>query len=154
MMEEKIRIPENGSSIPVLHHFAKSIQYIHAEFVRFVYLRLLTGKDSNQGSFSDTVTDQVVVTFSTITLIHSGNAGIWPGSLYLFFYAIVVFFGMVRNAMAIPYSCLVRPRFIIYAWIAIDLYLWPGTLNLLLWIMTFLLGAKMLSGFIQIRRRM
>ena len=117
-------------------------------------LARFTGKDSNQGSFADTVTDQLVVTFSTITLIHGGQVGVWPGSLYLFFYAIVVLFAMVRNAMAIPYSWLVRPRFIVYAWIAVDLYLWPGTLNVLLWLMTILLGAKMLTGFIQIRRRM
>ncbi len=117
-------------------------------------LARFTGRASNQGSFTDTVTDQVVVTFSTVTLIHAGHAGIWPGSLYLFFYAVVVLFAMVRNAMAIPYSWLVRPRFIIYAWMVIEVYWWPGSLDVLLWIMAILLGTKMLTGFIQIRRRM
>jgi len=117
-------------------------------------LARFTGKASNQGSFTDTVTDQVVVTFSTVTLIHAGQAGIWPGTLYVFFYGVVVLFAMVRNAMAIPYSWLVRPRFIVYAWLAVDLYVWPGSLNVLLWIMTVLLAGKMLSGFVKIRRRM
>lgn len=111
-------------------------------------------KASNQGSFTDTATDQIVVTFSTVTMIHAGHAGIWPGALYLFFYGVVVIFAMVRNAMAIPYSWLVRPRFFIYAWLPVEVYLWAGTLNVLLWIMTLLLGLKMLTGFIRIRRRM
>jgi len=39
MMEEKTRIPENGSPIPVLHHFAKYIQFKNADVVRFIHLR-------------------------------------------------------------------------------------------------------------------
>jgi phosphatidylglycerophosphate synthase len=117
-------------------------------------LARLTQRASNRGSFTDTIADQVVVTFSTVTLIHAGYAGVWPGALYLFFYGVVVIFAMVRNALAIPYSWLVRPRFLVYAWFAVELYLWPGSLDLLLWIVTILLASKMLTGFIQIRRRM
>jgi len=117
-------------------------------------LARFTGRASNQGSFTDTTADQVVVTFSTITLIHAGVVGVWPGALYLFFYSVVVIFAMVRNALAIPYSWLVRPRFLVYAWAPIEIYYWHGTLDVVLWLVTALLALKMLTGFVQIRRRM
>lgn len=117
-------------------------------------LARFTRRASNQGSFTDTSADQLVVTFSTIAMIQAGHAGIWPGALYLFLYSIVVIFAMVRNALAIPYSWLVRPRFLVYAWFPVEIYLWHGSLNFLLWILILLLAAKMLTGFVQIRRRM
>jgi phosphatidylglycerophosphate synthase len=111
------------------------------------------GKASNRGSFTDTMADQVVVTFSTVTLIHAGYAGAWPGGLYVFFYCMVVLFAMVRNALAIPYAWLVRPRLVVYAWIPVEVYLWRETLDPLLWVCSALLALKMCTGFIQIRRR-
>jgi len=51
-----------------------------------------------------------------------------------------------------PYSWLVRPRFLVYGWIAIDLFLLPGWMNLVLAIFAVLLGIKMASGFVAIRR--
>jgi len=109
---------------------------------------------SSQGSFTDTMTDQVVVTFSTLTLVHAGYAAAWPGGLYIFFYSMVVIFAMVRNALLIPYTWLVRPRFLVYAWFVVEVYFWPGSLNALLWLASVLLAVKMLTGFIQIRRKM
>jgi hypothetical protein len=43
IMEEKIGTPENGSPIPVHHHVAKYILCEHANFVRFISLRSLSG---------------------------------------------------------------------------------------------------------------
>lgn len=117
-------------------------------------LARFTGRASNQGSFTDTVADQVVVTFSTLTMIHAGHAGAWPGGLYVFFYCVVVLFAMVRSALSVPYSWLFRPRFLIFLWFPVELYLWPGSLDWVLWAMSALLGLKMLTGFVQIRRRM
>jgi phosphatidylglycerophosphate synthase len=111
------------------------------------------GRASNRGSFTDTMADQVVVAFTTVALIHAGHAGIWPGALYFFLYTLVVIFAMVRNALAIPYSWLVRPRFLVYLWFPVEVYFWPGSLNGLLWILSALLGLKTLTGFIQIRRK-
>lgn len=112
------------------------------------------GCASSRGSFTDTTADQVVVTFSTLTLIQAGFAGAWPGGLYIFFYCMVVIFAMVRNALAIPYSWLVRPRLVIYAWMPVEVYRWRGSLDVLLWISSLLLAVKMLTGFIHIRRKM
>ncbi len=112
------------------------------------------GCASSRGSFTDTMADQVVVTFTTVALIHAGHAGIWSGALYLFSYSVVVIFAMVRNALAIPYSWLVRPRFLIYAWIPVNMFCWRGSLDMLLWIVNALLTLKLLTGFVQIRRRM
>lgn len=117
-------------------------------------LARFTRSSSNRGSFTDTSADQLVVAFSTVTLIHAGYAGAWSGGLYLFFYSLVVVFAMVRNALAIPYSWLVRPRFIVYLWMPVEVYLWRGSIDVLLWILTALLGLKSLTGFIQIRRKM
>jgi phosphatidylglycerophosphate synthase len=112
------------------------------------------GRASDRGSFTDTKADQMVVTFSTLTLIQFGNASLWPGGMYLFFYTVVVMFAMARNAMDIPYSWLVRPRFFVYLGIPVDLYLWPGSLDVLLWIVSALLAWKVLTGFVKIRGRL
>jgi phosphatidylglycerophosphate synthase len=112
------------------------------------------GVASNRGSFTDTMTDQTVVVFSTLALIHEGTAALWPGAMYLVFYTVVVLFAMARNAMAIPYSWLVRPRFFVFAAIPIDLYWWPGSLNGLLWVVAALLAWKSLTGFVKIRKRL
>jgi phosphatidylglycerophosphate synthase len=117
-------------------------------------LARLTKQAGSRGSFTDTIADQLVVTFSTVTLIHAGFVAAWPGALYLFFYCMVVVFAMVRNALAIPYSWLVRPRFVVYLWMPVEVYLWRGSLDGVLWIFSALLAGKMLTGFIKIRRRM
>lgn len=111
------------------------------------------GVASNRGSFTDTMADQMVVTLTTIALIQDDLAGLWPGVLYLFFYSQVVLFAMARNAMAIPYSWLVRPRFFVYACIPVAVYGWPLVLNVLLWVVSLLLAWKTLTGFVKIRRR-
>ena len=112
------------------------------------------GVASSRGSFTDTFADQVVVTFTSITMIHAGHLSIWPGALYVFFYTVVVIFAMVRNALTIPYAWLIRPRMLMYAWFAVELYLWPGSLDWIAWLVTGLLAVKTLTGFLKIRRRM
>lgn len=109
------------------------------------------GIAGNRGSFTDTTADQLVVTFSTIALIHCGLVTVIAGSLYLFFYTLVVVFAMIRSSMAIPYSWLVRPRLIVYAWLPVEFYFLPGTLSFLLWICIGLLGWKSITGFFKIR---
>ena len=115
-------------------------------------LARLTGRASNRGSFNDSASDQAVVTCHALALAHAGTAGIWPAGLYLSTYGIVVCFAMVRNAMGVPYSWLFRPRFLVYAWVPVELYLWHGSLDVLLWGLTGLLGLKTLTGFLRIRR--
>ena len=110
------------------------------------------GVASSRGSFTDTLSDQAVVTASTITLMYAGLVHAVPGAIYIYVYAVVVAFAMVRNALDVPYSWLFRPRFVVYVWIPIELYWWPGTLNVLLALCSVLLGAKMLSGFLRIRK--
>lgn len=117
-------------------------------------LARLQGIAGSRGSFTDTALDQLVVTFTTITLIHYGDVTIIAGSLYLFFYTLVVTFSMIRSSLEIPYSWLVRPRFVVYAWLPVETYLFPGTLNYLLWIFILLLGWKSLTGFYKIRRKL
>lgn len=107
---------------------------------------------SNRGSFTDSVSDQLIVALTTITMIHYGVIGIIPGTLYLFFYTAVVVFAMVRSSLAIPYSWLIRPRLIIYAWFLVELYLWPGSLNYILWFFIVVSGWKTLTGFYKIRK--
>lgn len=112
------------------------------------------GTASRKGSFTDTMTDQIVVTASTITLIAAGVVWVVPGACYLFVYAVVVAFSMIRNALKIPYAWLVRPRFFVYLWFPIELYVLPNSIDCVLWTFTGLLAAKMLTGFIKIRRRL
>ncbi len=112
------------------------------------------GQASNRGSFTDTMADQVVVTVTLLALIQSGTAGAWPGGLYLFFYTLVVGFALVRNALMAPYSWLFRPRFLVYAWFALETYLWPQTLDFVLWASAGILAAKSVTGFFTIRRHL
>jgi phosphatidylglycerophosphate synthase len=133
-----------------------------AAFLALVLHVLLDGLDgplarhlgiaSRRGSFTDTMADQLVVTATTITLMKAGVIGIAAGGVYVFVYGIVVAFAMVRNAMAIPYSWLIRPRFIIYLWMPLEVWWWSGTIEIGLWIASSLLAAKMFSGFLKIRK--
>lgn len=60
---------------------------------------------SPRGSFTDTFADQPMVT----------------GSIFVFIYAPVVATAMVRNALSIPYSWLIRPRFLVFSAVTADL---------------------------------
>lgn len=106
---------------------------------------------SPRGSFTDTMSDQAVVTAVTVSLMANGHLGSVPGGVYIFFYALVALFAIGRNALARPYTWLFRPRLVFYAWIAIDLWLWPGTLGVLGWCCNALLGWGALTGFVAIR---
>ena len=111
------------------------------------------GLASSRGSFTDTFTDQLVVTGVTIAwMIHfPSSLNIAAGATYVFLYALVVAMAMVRNAMAIPYSWLVRPRFFVYSALFID-YLsgWNLTLAVLM-VCIPLLAVKTYSGFMAVR---
>jgi phosphatidylglycerophosphate synthase len=111
------------------------------------------GTASRRGSFTDTMSDQAVVTAVAITLMLDQVAAILPGGVYIFSYALVALFAMVRNALAIPYAWLVRPRFVVYAWIPVAIWLWPGSLDAVLWVCNALLLIKALTGFYRIRAR-
>ncbi|QDU49369.1 CDP-alcohol phosphatidyltransferase family protein [Gimesia panareensis] len=112
------------------------------------------GTAGNRGSFTDTTSDQLVVAFTTITLIHYQTVNVVSGGLYLLFYTVVVVFAMIRSSLAIPYSWLVRPRFFVYAWIPIDVYFLPGTLNYLLWLCVLPLAWKSITGFYKIQKQL
>lgn len=112
------------------------------------------GTASRRGSFTDTLADQIVVTASTLALMASSPPalGIWAGGSYVFLYAMVVAFAMVRTALGVPYTWLIRPRFWVYGWIAIDRYLLPGWLDSIVVIFTALLALKLATGYLAIRR--
>ena len=75
------------------------------------------GTASAQGSLTDSMCDQIIVTASTICLVQYEYVAIIAGSIYIFTYAMVVGFAMVRNALQQPYSWVVRPRFLVFAWL-------------------------------------
>ena len=110
-----------------------------------------TNTASRKGSFTDTMSDQLVVAASTVTLIEAKVIGVLPGSIYVLAYTLVVGFAMLRNALKIPYSWLVRPRFVVYAWFIVEFYYLPGSLNYVLWMFNGLLVWKVYTGFRKIR---
>lgn len=109
---------------------------------------------SLRGSFTDTMADQVVIFATTLTLMTAGMVDVIAGGIYLFVYTVVVALAMVRNSLRIPYSWLVRPRFLVYAAIPADLYLFPGAMNLLLIVCDVMLTLKLASGFYFLRRKL
>ena len=108
---------------------------------------------STKGSFLDTFCDQLVVTVTTFSLMQAGIISGLCGGFYVFTYAMVVLFAMVRNAMKIPYPWLIRPRFIVYAWMLVETYFWPGSIEFVIWGFSLLLGFKMGTGFNKIRSK-
>jgi phosphatidylglycerophosphate synthase len=113
-----------------------------------------SGTASRKGSFTDTMADQIVITATTITLIVGGELGVLPGGLYIFTYTVVIAFAMIRNALSLPFSWLIRPRFFIYAWLPVSFYLLPGSLDYVIWAFVVLLVGKTVSGYVRIRRRL
>jgi phosphatidylglycerophosphate synthase len=111
------------------------------------------GVASRSGSFTDSMADQTVIAATTLTLMYTGEAGVFSGALYIVAYTVVVLFAMARNALNVPYSWLFRPRFLVYAWILVENYWLPGTLDWVLWACTVLLLGKTVSGFVRIRSR-
>lgn len=112
------------------------------------------GVASRRGSLTDTLADQTVITATTITLMTDHVVEIAAGGVYLSVYAVVVAIAMIRNALEIPYSWLIRPRFLVYCWILIEAFFWPGTINGLLWLINAVLGWKLLTGFVNLRERL
>ena len=112
------------------------------------------GVDSRRGSFTDTSADQLVVVGTTVTLMSEGIIDVVAGSLYVVLYTVVVIFAMVRNALHVPYSWLVRPRFFIYGWLLIETYLWSGSIEYVVWVFNSVLAAKLSTGFIRIRHQL
>ena len=113
-----------------------------------------TGVASRRGSFTDTMSDQTVITATTLTLMYARVVHFVPGTLYVFTYTVVVLFAMARNFLETPYSWLIRPRFYVYAWLLVETYLWPGTIDYLLWICVVVLTLKLVTGFVRIRARL
>jgi phosphatidylglycerophosphate synthase len=115
-----------------------------------------TGTASRKGSLTDSTADQLVIAATTITLMATPEhvIGVLPGGVYIFLYTLVVAFAMVRNALGIPYSWLVRPRFYVYGWLLVETYLWLHTIDWVLWGFNALLAYKMATGFFKIRNKM
>jgi hypothetical protein len=96
--------------------------------------------------------DQTVIAASTIMLMWTDTVSMLPGVLYIVTYTVVVLFAMARNAMKDPYTWLFRPRFYVYAWIAVETWWWPRSLDWVLWVCVAVLTVKVLTGFRGIRR--
>jgi len=112
------------------------------------------GVASHRGSFTDSMVDQIVLTLVTLTLMHSDVVSPVAGGVFITLYGALVGFAMVRNALAVPYSWLIRPRFVFYCWVAIELWLWPESLDGMLWVCNILLAIKCVTGFLRIRARL
>lgn len=115
-----------------------------------------THRESSRGSFTDTFADQIVVTFVMLAwmLVRAEPLGIANGAIYIFLYTLVVAMSMIRNAMEVPYSWLVRPRFFVYVAIAIDLMLASSWTLLVLAVANVLLAIKTVTGFVKLRSRL
>ena len=112
------------------------------------------GVASNRGSFIDTVADQCVITAVAGALYYIGHADGAATIFYVTLYTACVAFAMVRNALGIPYSWLVRPRFFIYLWLPVEFWVIGGTLSIVLWCFNFMLAVKVATGFWHIKEKL
>ncbi len=112
------------------------------------------GRASTRGSFTDTFSDQLVVAASSFALLFTGAAVDIVAAIYVFVYTVVVCLALARNALRIPYRWLVRPRLVVYAYIPVETWLLPGTLDIVLWICSGVLFSELATGFTRVRRRL
>lgn len=112
--------------------------------------------DSQRGSFTDSFCDQVIVSVVTMAMMNDSTriVDVWGGSLFILLYVGVLAMSMVRNALHVPYSWLVRPRFFLYAAIAVELLGCTHAVSWTIWISNFLLAIKTVSGFFKLRERL
>ena len=163
--------PDHLTAVSLLLGLAFCPLYFYVPWLAFLSLLLHAAVDgldgplarhlgtaSKAGSFTDTTCDQIVVVAVTLTVMcHPEKIIPVPaGTIYIFLYTIVVVFAMVRNAMGIPYSWVVRPRLIVYVWLFCESYFFPGTVLakstwIVLWIANVLFVLRMASGFFKIR---
>jgi phosphatidylglycerophosphate synthase len=110
---------------------------------------------SPRGSFTDTFTDQIVVSVVTTAWMigHPTATSIAAGTAFVFLYALVVAIAMVRNALRIPYSWLVRPRFFVFATMLLETCGITSLTMPTLIVCTALLALKTATGFFQLRNR-
>lgn len=111
---------------------------------------------SQQGSFTDSFCDQIIVSVVTITLMSGPEPliGVWAGSLFMVLYVGVLAISMVRNALRSPYSWLIRPRFFLFAAIPAQLLGIPHLVWIVVWLSNALLILKTASGFFKLRDRL
>ena len=115
-----------------------------------------------QGSFTDTVADQIGLGATTLAFMYAewiGRPGVslFGGGIFLFLYTVVVAFAMVRNAMGIPYRFLLRPRYYLWMLLFVETYFWhsPVAENLtegFVWASNAMFAVLTLTGFLAIRR--
>jgi phosphatidylglycerophosphate synthase len=111
---------------------------------------------STRGSFTDTFVDQMVVTGVTIAWIVMAPtaANIVAGAMFVFLYVLVVALAMARNALSVPFRFLVRPRYFVYASLALDgLMATQGTFYVLL-ISDLLLASASVTGYWVLRQQL
>lgn len=112
--------------------------------------------DSQRGSFTDSFCDQVIVSVVTMAMMNDSAriVDVWGGSLFILLYVGVLAMSMVRNALQVPYSWLVRPRFFLFAAIAVELLGCTHAVAWTIWISNILLAIKTVSGFFKLRERL
>jgi phosphatidylglycerophosphate synthase len=112
--------------------------------------------DGQRGSFTDSFCDQIIVSVVSIALMSGSEPliDVWGGSLFVLLYVGVLAMSMVRNALNVPYSWLVRPRFFFYAAIPFELLGTTNIVTCVTWISNFLLALKAISGFFKLRHRL
>jgi phosphatidylglycerophosphate synthase len=111
---------------------------------------------SSRGSFTDTFVDQIVVTGVTIAWIAMApiTLNIVIGVIFVFSYVLVIALAMARNSLAVPYAFLVRPRYFVYAALALDGLLATNATVGVLAVSDALLAVSSVTGFLVVRRQL
>jgi len=111
--------------------------------------------ESPRGSFTDSFCDQLVVSTVVITLMTgTPPLGVIAGSIFLVAYTGVLAMAMVRNSLQVPYTWLVRPRFLLFFAIPMQLLQFPYSITTVVWASNLLLAVKLVTGFFMLRKRL
>ncbi len=76
------------------------------------------------------------------------------GVIFVFSYVLVIALAMARNSLAVPYAFLVRPRYFVYAALALDGLLATNATVYVLAVSDALLAVSSVTGFLVVRRQL
>ncbi|MCF7812311.1 CDP-alcohol phosphatidyltransferase family protein [Candidatus Gracilibacteria bacterium] len=111
-----------------------------------------TGKNDHRGALTDTFTDQVSVSATTIGLLVNGLIDIFWGSLYLVLYPVLILFSVLKNTLNIPNKYVFRPRVIVYCLFWWSVWIGENYLTLALVPIVIILFVYVLYDFYTLRK--
>lgn len=87
------------------------------------------------------VSELTIITVTIFSLLHIGHLGIFSSVIFLLTY-ILSFIFILRYKDGLQAIWLDLPRYAVYAWLLVEFYIWRGSLDYIIWLLSALLIVK------------